>query len=109
MKNSFLLLALPVAALIAGPLMAGTRPVAPNGAHPEFYRPPILGSPTQIVPQYNTPGPQLAVPQPGDAAQQLSPLTPLNPPPGSSVVQLPPLGLTVNPLPQTSPLGSKVP
>jgi hypothetical protein len=54
--TSFLLLALPVAALIAGPLMAGTRPVVRNGAHPEFYQPPIRGLPTQIVPQYNTPG-----------------------------------------------------
>jgi hypothetical protein len=41
MKISFLLLALPVAALIAGPLMAGTRPLARNGAHPEFYLPSI--------------------------------------------------------------------
>jgi hypothetical protein len=61
MRTAFLLSVLTVAAFIAGPAMAASRVVAHNGARPEFHLSLILGLPTQIVPQYNAPGPQLAI------------------------------------------------
>jgi hypothetical protein len=76
--------------------MAATRPVAGNGAHPEFY-----------LPQH--PGPSLRRTSQEMRCGKLAPLTPFNPPPGSPVEQLPLLGSIVDPLQQTSPLGSIVP
>jgi hypothetical protein len=70
--------------------------------------PPAAGAPLSPFqpPQYNLPGPQLAVPQPSNPLQQVAPLPSLGPPPGSPIPQLSPLGSTVNPL-QSAP-GSTV-
>jgi hypothetical protein len=62
------------------------------------------------APQYNVPGPQLTVPQTGNALQQVAPLGSPDPSLGSPVSQLSPLGSTVNPVQPApaSPLGSIV-
>jgi hypothetical protein len=36
--------------------------------------PPPVGVPQPVTPQFNNPGPQISVPQPGNALNQLSPL-----------------------------------
>jgi hypothetical protein len=66
--------------------------------------PPAAGAPISLFPppQYNLPGPQLAVPQPSNPLQQVAPLPSLGPPPGSPIPQLSPFGSTVNPL-QSAP------
>ncbi len=67
----------------------------------------------QITPQYNTPGAQLALPEPGNPVQQLAPVGSSLPMIGSPVPQLSPLGSTTaqpaNPMAQSSPQGSVVP
>lgn len=100
---------LPIAALAAGPAMAWPA-VSTKGVLSNEVPAVLITSPLpQPVPQYNSPGAELALPQPGDPIQQLSPLGPLNAMPGSPVVQLPPLGTTINPLQQNSPMGTTVP
>jgi hypothetical protein len=90
-------------AVVAGPASAATsspmRYAAPQAS-------PLLGlPPPPVTPQFNTPGPQLALPVPGNPLQQASPLGTLSPSVGSPVVQMPPI---VNPFQQTTPLGSTV-
>jgi hypothetical protein len=103
-----LCLILPVAVLVAGPAMAQSA-VLPDNVPPIEVPVVLFTSPfPRVIPQYNTPGSELALPQPGDPVQQLSPLGTMNPAPGSAVVQLPPLGATVNPLQQTSPMGTAI-
>jgi hypothetical protein len=62
--------------------------------------PAIAGRPFSPfpLPQYNVPGPQLTVPQPGNPLQEVAPLGSVNPSPGSPIPQLSALGSTVNPL-----------
>jgi hypothetical protein len=82
------------AAIVAGPAVATARPVGAMGGAGAFHMTPPLGLlPTipQMTPQYNTPGPQLALPEPGSPVQQLAPL-------GSSN------SLPANPSQQTSPI-----
>jgi hypothetical protein len=73
-----------------------------------IINPPVAGAPLSPFPppQYNLPGPQLVVPQPGNPLQQVAPLPSLGAPPGSPIPQLSPLGSTVNPL--QAPPGSTV-
>jgi hypothetical protein len=65
-----------------------------------IINPPVAGAPLSPFPppQYNLPGPQLVVPQPGNPLQQVATLPSLAAPPGSPIPQLSPLGSTVNPL-----------
>ena len=101
-----LYLILPVAVLAAGPAMAAStlaRGVATPAPH--FLMPP----PPPVVPQYNTPGPQVALPQTSNPLLQQSPLGTMGPPPGSPVVQLPQIGTTTNPLQQPLLMGTTVP
>jgi hypothetical protein len=45
------------------------------GSRHLFLGPPPVGVPQQsVTPQFNNPGPQISVPQPGNALNQLSPL-----------------------------------
>jgi hypothetical protein len=45
------------------------------GGHHLLLGPPPVGVPQQpVTPQFNNPGPQISVPQPGNAVNQLSPL-----------------------------------
>ena len=112
-----LYLILPVAMFAAGPALATSSALADgistNAIHLVQYRSlaPRLGSELipQIVPQYNTPGPQVAVPQAGDPVLQQAPLGTTSPPPGSPVAQLPPLGTTINPLEQPPLAGTTIP
>jgi hypothetical protein len=80
---------------------AQDRPSSPAAGAPLTPFPP---------PQYNLPGPQLMVPQPGNPLQQVAPLGSPGPSPGSPIAQLSPLGSTVNPLQSApvSPLNSMV-
>jgi hypothetical protein len=73
-----------------------------------IINPPVAGAPLSPFPppQYNLPGPQLVVPQPGNPLLQVAPLPSLGAPPGSPIPQLSPLGSTVNPL--QAPPGSTV-
>jgi hypothetical protein len=81
---------------------AQTRTVNRPGA------PYIAGKPFSPfpAPQHNVPGPQLTIPQPGNALRQGAPLVSPNPSPGSPVTQLSPLGSTVNPVQPAPVLGS---
>lgn len=115
MRTSFLLPFLSAAALMAMPALATTIPAARESAATGVRLAQASGPSTvpQTAPQFNTPGQQLAIPEPGNPVQQLSPLGTTNPPSGSPVPELSPLGSAyaqpVNPLQQTSPLGSAVP
>jgi hypothetical protein len=75
-------------------------------------QPAIAGRPFSPfpAPQYNVPGPQLTVPQTGNALQQAAPPGLSDPSLGSPTAQLSPLGSTVNPAQPTPgmPLGSIV-
>jgi hypothetical protein len=75
-------------------------------------QPAVAGEPFTPfpLPQYNVPGPQLTVPQTGNALQQAAPLGSPYPSPGSPTAQLSPLGSTINPVQPApaSPLGSIV-
>ena len=76
MRNAVLRTLL-TAAIVAGPAVATARPVGPVGGAGAFHViPPLALVPTipQMTPQYNTPGPQLALPEPGSPVQQLAPL-----------------------------------
>jgi len=45
--------------------------------------PPIIQPPVpQVVPQFNNPGPQIAIPKPGNPLEQLSPIESVRPQPG---------------------------
>ena len=56
---------------------AEVRPVSLHGYYAHGgYAGPVYGYQPQpsVAPQFNNPGPQISVPQPGNAVEQLSPL-----------------------------------
>jgi hypothetical protein len=72
-----------IAALVAAPTMATARGhIGGTGPHVGGTDPhvgsaralPLTLPPVPTTPQYNNPGPQLAIPQPGNSLQQLAPL-----------------------------------
>jgi hypothetical protein len=103
MRKLFIVLGFCLAASPAA--FAQTRTVNRPGS------PYIAGKPFSPfpAPRYSVPGPQLTVPQPGNALQQGDPLASPNPSPGTPVTQLSPLGSTVNPVQPEPMLGSIVP
>lgn len=100
-----LYLILPVAVLAVGPVMAGSSALAAGAAAPAARFELI----PQVVPQYNNPGPQVALPETSNPLLQQAPLGTTSPPTGGPVVQLPPLGTTTNPLEQPPLAGTTVP
>ena len=102
-----LYLILPVVALAAGPVMASSSALAAGVAAPATHF--VLPLIPRVVPQYNNPGPQVALPETSNPVLQQSPLGTTTPPLGSPVVQLPPLGTTINPLQQPPLAGTTVP
>jgi hypothetical protein len=70
--------------------------------------PPIIPQPVpQVVPQFNDPGPQIAIPKPGNPLEQLSPIESVRPRPGyvapsSSYIRTRPIKSRRTPHPDTS-------
>jgi hypothetical protein len=73
MKTSILLAAIGLAVVAAGPSEARSGRVAHRHA---FTRQSVVPVPYgyAVEPQYNDPGPPLAMPQPGNPVEQLAPL-----------------------------------
>ena len=102
-----LYLILPVAVLAVGPVMTGSNALAAGASAPAArFALPLI---PQVVPQYNNPGPQVALPETSNPLLQQAPLGTTSPPTGGPVVQLPPLGTTTNPLEQPPLAGTTVP
>jgi hypothetical protein len=53
-------------------------PASAFAQHHPIVQPPV----PQVVPQFNNPGPQIAIPRPGNQVEQLSPIESVRPRPG---------------------------
>lgn len=78
MKIGLLLATVGMAVLVAGPGVARVHRHAGSGRHASPL-PYGYGLQPQATPQFNNPGPPVALPQPGNPVEQLAPLESTNP------------------------------